>query len=64
MSIIQKDAATLEPILLSEMAEQEISVEVLRLDKIHPVISGNKWFKLKHYLNAALKADKKVIQTY
>ena len=23
---------------------------MLRLDKIHPVISGNKWFKLKYYL--------------
>lgn len=27
---------------------------VLRLDKLHPVVSGNKWFKLKYYLaNAA-----------
>lgn len=25
-------------------------LDVLRLDKIHPVISGNKWFKLKAYL--------------
>lgn len=64
MSIIQKEAASLDPVLLKEITEQEISVEVLRLDKIHPVISGNKWFKLKYYLDAAVKEDKKVIQTY
>ncbi len=33
--------------------EKNIEVSVLRLDKIHPVISGNKWFKLKFYLEEA-----------
>ena len=33
--------------------EHELHVDVLRLDKIHPVISGNKWFKLKYYLERA-----------
>jgi 1-aminocyclopropane-1-carboxylate deaminase len=27
-----------------------VSVHVLRLDKIHPLLSGNKWFKLKYNL--------------
>jgi len=27
--------------------------DVLRLDKIHPVVSGNKWFKLKNYIATA-----------
>ncbi len=31
----------------------KIGVDVLRLDKIHPVVSGNKWFKLKYYLQQA-----------
>ena len=30
-----------------------LEVEVLRLDKIHSDISGNKWFKLKYYLEKA-----------
>lgn len=30
-----------------------IPVDVLRLDLIHPVISGNKWFKLKYHLQSA-----------
>lgn len=40
------------------------TVEVLRLDKIHPVISGNKWFKLRFYLEQALKEQKKTICTF
>ena len=27
-----------------------VELDVFRLDKIHPVISGNKWFKLKYHL--------------
>lgn len=30
-------------------------VDVLRLDKLHAVISGNKWFKLKYNLDNAIK---------
>lgn len=29
---------------------RDLQLDVLRLDKIHPVISGNKWFKLKSHL--------------
>src|SRR4030095_1670680 len=37
--------------------EKNLQVDVLRLDKIHPVISGNKWFKLKNYLANVLKQE-------
>jgi 1-aminocyclopropane-1-carboxylate deaminase len=40
------------------------TVHVLRLDLIHPVISGNKWFKLKEYLREAKSLDKKIILTF
>ncbi|HWI92604.1 MAG TPA: pyridoxal-phosphate dependent enzyme [Flavisolibacter sp.] len=40
------------------------TVDVLRLDLIHPVISGNKWFKLKEYLREAKSLNKKIILTY
>lgn len=36
-------------------------VDVLRLDQVHPIISGNKWYKLKLYLADALANQKKVI---
>ena len=28
----------------------DISVDVLRLDIVIPILSGNKWFKLKYHL--------------
>jgi 1-aminocyclopropane-1-carboxylate deaminase len=37
---------------------------MLRLDKIHPIISGNKWFKLRYYLEAAKQQHKKRIITF
>lgn len=40
------------------------TVDVLRLDLIHSVISGNKWFKLKEYLKEAKSLNKKIILTY
>ena len=39
-------------------------VDVLRLDQIHPVISGNKWFKLKEYLKDAVNQNKKAVATF
>ncbi|MHA4809900.1 1-aminocyclopropane-1-carboxylate deaminase/D-cysteine desulfhydrase [Flavitalea flava] len=36
-----------------ELTKRKIGLDVLRLDKIHPVVSGNKWFKLKGHLQLA-----------
>lgn len=38
-----------------------VSVDVLRLDRLHPVVSGNKWFKLNYYLTEALTAQKIIL---
>jgi len=40
------------------------AIDVLRLDLIHPVVSGNKWFKLKYAIQAALQLNKKAIATF
>lgn len=37
--------------LLQTHSEQ---VDILRLDQLHPVVSGNKWFKLKYNIEMAL----------
>lgn len=42
----------------------EINADVLRLDLIHPAISGNKWFKLKEYLKDAKALHKKIVLTF
>src|SRR3954468_15308599 len=35
------------------LESNNVLLDILRLDKIHPIISGNKWFKLKYYLEEA-----------
>ncbi len=47
-----------------EITQKKISLSVLRLDKIHPFISGNKWFKLRYYLDEAASLGKKKILTF
>lgn len=39
-------------------------VDVLRLDQIHQEISGNKWFKLKYNLQAAVNGDFDTLLTF
>jgi 1-aminocyclopropane-1-carboxylate deaminase/D-cysteine desulfhydrase-like pyridoxal-dependent ACC family enzyme len=39
-------------------------IGILRLDLIHPEISGNKWFKLKYNLEQAQKENKNTIITF
>jgi len=48
--------APLHPLDLDWLRAARIDVAVLRLDLIDPLISGNKWFKLKHHLMAARQA--------
>lgn len=38
--------------------------DVLRLDELHPVVSGNKWFKLKYSLETAKTEAKERITTF
>lgn len=45
-------------------SQKKISVDVLRLDLLHPVISGNKYFKLKNYLQKAIACKANRIGTF
>ncbi len=58
------DSITVDEVDLSAVKEKNIRVTVLRLDKIDRVISGNKWFKLKYYLEDAKKQKKSNIVTF
>jgi 1-aminocyclopropane-1-carboxylate deaminase len=42
----------------------ELRADVIRLDKIHPDISGNKWFKLKFYLEKARQLNLEKLISY
>ena len=41
----------------------DINVDVLRLDKISDLVSGNKWFKLKYNIEEFLRQKKKIFVT-
>lgn len=41
-----------------------IQLSVLRTDLIHPVISGNKWFKLQYYLADAINQGFKTVASF
>jgi 1-aminocyclopropane-1-carboxylate deaminase len=47
------DNITLESIHTTWLPDR-IQAAMLRLDKIHPEVSGNKWFKLKYNIEAAI----------
>lgn len=46
------------------LEEKQVRMEVLRLDRIHPLVSGNKWFKLRYYAEKAQHTSKKMIVTF
>ncbi|MCX6316958.1 MAG: pyridoxal-phosphate dependent enzyme [Bacteroidetes bacterium] len=64
MQPIRYDLVTIDSLSLPGVEGSLADVAVLRLDKIHPVVSGNKIFKLKEYLATALTAGKKEIITF
>lgn len=43
---------------------KKVKLMVLRLDKIHPIVSGNKLFKLHYFLEQAIKIPNKSIVTF
>ncbi len=43
---------------------KKISLSILRLDEIHPVVSGNKLFKLHYFLDEAVSSSHKTIITF
>lgn len=46
------------------LTDKNVSLDVLRLDTLHPVVSGNKWFKLKYYVQEAVTLHKTTIATF
>src|SRR3954451_10354123 len=58
------NAIEVQSIKTDWLTSKHISLDVLRLDRIDPFISGNKWFKLKYYLEEASKLEKSTIATF
>ena len=49
---------------LEVFRQNELRVDILRLDKIHSEISGNKWFKLKYFLEKANQNNKRTLISF
>jgi len=68
MDILMKTAfnypLSIGTVHLPELDLYQLRMDVLRLDKIHPVISGNKWFKLKEYLAIAITEGSRHLVTF
>ena len=56
--------ATIDILQDEELLSKKTSVSILRLDKIHPVVSGNKLFKLHYFLQEASASSHKTILTF
>jgi len=53
--------AVIDKIETDFIKEKSVSLSILRLDKIHPEISGNKFFKLYYFLEKAISEQKSLI---
>lgn len=58
------NAVSVESIKSEVFSSSNIHADVLRLDKLHPVVSGNKWFKLKYYLQQTIADNAKAVATF
>ncbi len=56
--------ACIEELYDELFVQKQVSVSVLRLDKIHPLVSGNKLFKLHYFLEEAVNSGHKTIITF
>jgi 1-aminocyclopropane-1-carboxylate deaminase len=61
---IKLDKAITQKLETIELKEKNCTADILRLDLIHEVISGNKWFKLKYYLEEIKKLNNKNVITF
>lgn len=62
-----KATLTLDPITidsLTSLSSSTVEASMLRLDKLHPIVSGNKWFKLRYYTEEAISQSCSTIASF
>jgi len=65
MDTIDERRAIIQPIAKPWYSQQHVAaLDMLRLDLLHPVISGNKWFKLRLNIRHAIDSGFKTIVTF
>ncbi len=64
MDTIDERRAIIQPIARSWYPQQLAALDMLRFDQLHPIISGNKWFKLRLNIRHAIDGGFKTIVTF
>jgi 1-aminocyclopropane-1-carboxylate deaminase len=66
VNILSEHTSPIEytPLLHRVCAERNIRIDVKRLDLLHPLVNGNKWFKLKYNVERALASDHRTLVTF
>ena len=64
MDTIDERKAIIQPIAKGWYSQPVAVLDMLRLDLLHPVISGNKWFKLRLNIRHAIDGGFKTIVTF
>ena len=59
---IRLDPITIDP--LTSFSSSNMEASILRLDKLHPIVSGNKWFKLRYYIEEAMNQSCSTIASF
>ena len=62
-----KGSITLDPITIdniNSLSTKNRTISILRLDKLHPIVSGNKWFKLRYYIEEAISHSFSTIASF
>jgi len=62
-----KGSITLDPITIdniNSLSTKNRTISILRLDKLHPIVSGNKWFKLRYYIEEAISHSCSTIASF
>ena len=46
------------------LSSPQVAIDTLRLDQIHPIVSGNKWYKLRFYIQEAIESQATTIASF
>jgi len=64
MAIDLQELIRIDAIKDDLLEQQDIQLDILRLDEIHPIVSGNKWFKLKYNIADAIENGHDSVLTF
>jgi 1-aminocyclopropane-1-carboxylate deaminase len=64
MDIIDESKIEIQALDPAWAGDAGITIDMLRLDLIHPVVSGNKWYKLRHNIEDAVAQGYDTILTF